>query len=638
MSKPHLTRRLISISLAGICLSVLSHCSKKEEQAVIDNTEEVLAYYKSKPDFFQFKTMDDLPRDLVWVDNMDLPDIGSPNAKKGGTVFGAIDAFPATLRTVGPDANGSFRNYLLDETTVSLAILHPNVRNKFVPGLAKQWSVDVKNKTVYIKLDPDARWSDGEKVTSDDFVFSFFFHQSSYIQQPWYNNWYGTKYTGIIKYDDHTLAIKVKDGKPDLDAMALGVSPVPQHFYKELGKDYTQRYQWRFIPTTGAYVVKEEDIKKGRSIALTRLKDWWAKDKKYFKNRYNVDRVELQVVNDTTKAFELFKKGELNGFNVTLAEYWYLKLPDTDPDVQKGYINKTVFYNDRPRPTYGLWINTAHPLLDNKDIRTGINYATNFELVIEKLFRGDYMRMRTTSDGYGEFSHPSMRARVFSVDKARESFAKAGFTQSGSDGILVNAQGQRLSFNVSTGYDHFKDMLAILKEEARKCGLELTIEILDGTTAWRKVQEKNHDIAFTAFGTFVEMYPRYWETWHSKNAGKPQTNNLCNLNVPAMDKLIDQYDASDDAELMKRLAHQMEEMIADEACFVPGFVMPFYRSAYWRWVQYPDDFNVMTSETAGEWWMSWIDEDIKRETLEARQSGRTFPPQVRVFDQYKPKP
>jgi len=110
------------------------------------------------------------------------------------------------------------------------------------------------------------------------------------------------------------------------------------------------------------------------------------------------------------------------------------------------------------------------------------------------------------------------------------------------------------------------------------------------------------------------------------------------LKLPELDKLIDQYDASDDVELMRRLAHQMEEIITDEACFVPGFVMPFYRSANWRWVQYPEDYNVMTSESAGEWWLSWIDDDLKRETLEARQSGKTFSPQVRVFDQYKPKP
>lgn len=635
MNKIPLPFRPLAAACSFLLAMVLGQCSSQEKQAEQDITAEKEAYYKSKPDFFIFATPADLPANLTWIDGSDLPEIGSENAKKGGIAYSAIDAFPATLRTTGPDANGSFRNYLLDEVMIGLAMPHPNVRNKYMPGLAKQWAVDPGKTTVYIKLDPDARWSDGEKVNVDDFFFTFFFYQSAYIKQPWYNNWYGTKYTGIVKYDDETMAIKVKDNRPDLDAMALGINPVPEHFYKEFGADFPERYQWRFVPTTGAYVVQDQDIKKGRSIALTRLQAWWARDKKFYKNRYNYDRVEFQIVADTAKAFEIFKKGDLNAFNVTLADYWYLKLPDSDPDVQKGYIQKSTFYNDRPRPPYGFWINRARPLLDNKDIRVGINYATNFDLVIEKYFRGDYTRMRTNSDGFGEFTNPTLKARPFSVEKAREEFAKAGFTQSGPDGILTNGQGQRLSFTVTTGYDNFKDMLAILKEEARKCGLELNIEVQDTTTAWRKIQEKNHDIAFAAFGTFVEMYPRYWENWHSVNANKPQTNNLCNYGNPEADKLIETYDASSDAGQMKEIAHKLEEMIAEDGCFVPGFVIPFYRSAYWRWIKFPEDFNVMTSETAGEFWLAWIDEEAKKETLEARKTGKTFPPEIKVYDKYR---
>ena len=40
--------------------------------------------------FFQFRTPADLPADLEWQDGQDLPDLGSPEAKKGGTLYGAI--------------------------------------------------------------------------------------------------------------------------------------------------------------------------------------------------------------------------------------------------------------------------------------------------------------------------------------------------------------------------------------------------------------------------------------------------------------------------------------------------------------------------------------------------------------------
>jgi microcin C transport system substrate-binding protein len=357
------------------------------------------------------------------------------------------------------------------------------------------------------------------------------------------------------------------------------------------------------------------------------------------------------VIRDTPKVFEAFKRGDIDQFELNLAEYWYEKLPDDDPDVQKGYIYKTVFYNQRPRPTYGLWINTSRPLLDNRDIRVGIGYATNWQLVIDKFFRGDYQRLQTSSDGYGEFSHPTLKARPFDINKALEHFARAGFSQRGPDGILVNNQGQRLSFTLSTGYESLKDVLTILKEEAAKAGLEFRLEVLDSTAGWKKVQEKKHDIHFSAFNVSLEMYPRFWETYHSDNAYddafledgsvnpdrklKAQTNNLEALAIWEMDQMIDQYRASDSKEEMIELAHKMTELHHEHASFVPGFYQPFYRLGYWRWIRYPEFFNHKYSNGAGELFIHWIDPDIKKETLEAKKEGKSFEPQIRVYDRFK---
>ncbi|MDZ7685109.1 MAG: extracellular solute-binding protein [Gammaproteobacteria bacterium] len=579
-----------------------------------------------------------------------MPELGSPDAEKGGTTYGALSDFPRTLRVVGPDSNGSFRPYLLDNNMISLAQRHPDEFD-FYPGTAEAWAVDRENKTVYVKLDPDARWSDGEPLTTDDFMFMFYFYQSEYIVAPWYNNWFGTQYTNITKYDDHTFSVSVPQAKPDMDNRVLQLSGAPEHFYQELGDDYVERYQWRFVPTTGAYAIKDENIRKGRSIALTRVEDWWAKDDRFFKNRFNVDRIQLNVIRETPKRFESFKRGDLDQFGLNLAEYWYDKLPNDDPDVQAGYIHKSVFYNQRPRPTYGLWINTSKPLLANRDIRVGINHASNWQLVIERFFRGDFKRMKTSSDGYDESSHPTLEAREFDIEKALESFAKAGFTERGPNGILVNDEGQRLSFTLSTGYESMKDVLTILKQEAAKAGLELRLEVLDGTAGWKKVQEKKHDIHFAAFGVSLEMYPRFWETYHSDNAYddafledgsinpdrsiKTQTNNLEVLAIPEMDQMIDQYRTSSSKEEMIELAHEMTELHHEHASFVPGFVNPFYRVGYWRWVRYPDFFNHKYSSGPTQLHVHWIDTEMKAETKEAMDEGQTFEPQINVYDRFK---
>ncbi|MEZ5276014.1 MAG: extracellular solute-binding protein [Opitutaceae bacterium] len=609
------------------------------------------------PRFFRFATPEDIPAGLVWEDGSDLPEIGSPKAIKGGTRYQALQDFPRTLRRIGPDSNGGFRPYILDDVVMQFARRHPNDTSigpdgfRYIPGIAESWASDKANKTVYVKINPAARWSDGPPITADDMMFTFFFYQSSYIKAPWYNNFYNRNYSNITKYDDLTFSITLREAKPDFASRVLELEPQPRHFYREMGEDFAERYQWRFVPTSGAYVVRDEDIKKGRSIALTRLKDWWAKDLKSWRYRYNYDRIHFSVIRDTAKMFETFRKGELDAFGLNLAEFWYDKLPNDDPLVANGYVKKATFYNDTPRPTYGLWMNESRPFLDNRDVRVGIQYATNWDLVIEKFYRGDYTRMRTTSDGYGEFTSSTIEPRGYSVDKALESFAKAGFTKRDTDGVLLNAEGQRLSFTLTTGYEALKDILTILREEALKAGLEFRLEVLDGTAAWKKVQEKNHDIQFSAFGVSPEMYPRYWETYHSVNAydraflpdgtvnparkPKTQTNNLQSIADTRLDRLIEKYRASEDVEEMKRLAFEMEEILYEDASFSPGFVAPFYRVGYWRWIHWPDDFNVKISQSAGEYFLDWMNVEEKKETLDARRKDEKFPVEIKVYDQYK---
>ena len=599
------------------------------------------------PNFFQFKSLEDLPADLAWEDGSDLPEIGSPKATKGGTSYGTIQDFPRTLRTIGPDSNGSFRTFLLDDVAVLIAHRHPNIDEigpngfRYIAGLAKEWAIDKASQTVYIRIDPKARWSDGEPITSDDFLFKFFFMHSSYIKAPWYNNFYNRFFSGITKYDDLTFSVRVSVDKPNFATYVLEDIPIPEHFYGELGDDFPERYQWRFAPTTAAYTLKDEDIRKGESVTFTRLEDWWAKDKRNFRYRYNYDKRHIRVVRDVAKSFEMFKKGELDAASLTLAEYWYDKLPDDDPLVEKGLVQKAVFYNQRPRPPYAMWINRDKPLLNERNIRLGIQYASNWQLVIDKYFRGDYQRLNHTAIGYGPFTHPGIKAREFSVDKALEYFAKAGFKERGPDGILVNDAGAKLSVSLTTGYTTLKDALTIIKEEAAKAGLEFRLQIMDNTAGFKLALEKQHEIHFMAWGYGAEMYPRYWETFHSVNAYNPdgsiktQTNNLNSMNIPELDDLIDAYRASTDSNEMIKMAHNMEEMIHNDASVVPAFQIPFYRIGYWRWRQYPDDFNLMISESSSEFALSWMDVEEKRRTLRALRSDETFEKSINVYDQYK---
>ncbi len=635
-------RRADNLLILTLAAAVLAGCGgKKEEPATeSDNSAEVEAWYRAHPEFFVFKKPDDLPAGLKWENGMDLPEIGSPEAKKGGTLNAFMDDFPRTLRTVGPDSNGSFRAYITD-TAMNYAQQHPNVGGYF-PGLAKEWAIDREHHTVYIRLNPAARWSDGVPVTMDDVFFAFYYFQSPYNNAPWYQDFYTVQYKSITRYDDQTFAITIAESKPDFESYALELGPEPRHFYKGFGKDYVSAYQWKFRPTTGAYIIRDEDIRKGSSITLTRNKDWWAKDLEFWRYRFNPDKLRIEVIRDVDKAFETFARGDLDMFGMNLAKYNYEKLPDLSPLVQKGYIHKVIFRNDIPRSGFGIWMNASKPLLDDVNIRKGLQHAMNWDLVLSEFFRGDWAREQTVADGYGDLTNPDIKAPGYSVVEADESFAKAGFTKRGPDGILMNAGGERLSFNLSTGYSTLADVLTILEREARKAGVELKLEVLDATAGFKKVQEKTHELALTGFSiSATEKYPRFWESWHGVNAYekdgslKVQTNNLTSTNIPEMNELIDKYRVSESHEEKVQLARRIEQIIHDSAAYIPGAYRPDYRLAFWRWIRWPADFNVKKSETASDYYLHWIDQELRRGTLDALKSGATFPPVIKTYDQYK---
>ena len=121
-----------------------------------------------KPEYFTFATIQDVPGDLKWEDGMSEPEIGDAQAKKGGTMRNYIMSFPPTLRVLGENSNSSFRGYHYDDMEMGLITLHPDT-GRVIPAIAKEWAISADNRTVYYRIDPEARFSNGDPIEADDF-------------------------------------------------------------------------------------------------------------------------------------------------------------------------------------------------------------------------------------------------------------------------------------------------------------------------------------------------------------------------------------------------------------------------------------------------------------------------------------
>ncbi len=587
-----------------------------------------------------------LPQGLEWLSNNNEPLFASQDAIRGGTLRTFMASFPQTLRSVGPDANSGLRHYFMDGVP-KLAQRHPNT-GKWIPQLATDWAFSEDNKTVYFKLDPNATWSDGEKITADDYLFMLTYYRSKDIVDPWYNDFFSTSIVDVIKVDEYTIAVETAVEQSQDALMVLinmpsnGFQPRPQHYFageKDTNNDgmvdnFVRKYNFKSEPTAGPYYL--DKVKKGKSVTFKHVGEkWWGYSNRYYQNRYNVDKVRITVIRDFDIALKHFEKGKLDYFDLVLPEYWHGK---SDSQAFKdGYIQKFWGFNQVPQGAGGLWINTAQPLLDDINVRKGIMHATDYDGMIKNIMRGDYSRKpHGLGFGHGQYDKPTNKAPEFDPQLAAEHFAKAGFDTLGPDGIRINKQGQRLSFAITYGYNAWTPRIAFLREQAKLAGLDFTLNLVDGSSAFKYILEKKHQLAFQNMGS--GEIPSYWEYLHSDNANKPQTNAHTNYSSPELDKLIEAYDAEFDQDKRYQLSHQIQDYVTQANIIVPGYMVPYSRAAHWRWVQYPE--NPMTKQTESifhpmDIGSFWIDPSLKKETQASMKSDKTYTPVSFVDDRFK---
>ena len=486
---------------------------------------------------------------------------------------------------------------------------------------------------MYFKLNPAARWSDGVPVTADDFAYTLDFMRSKYIVAPWYNDYYTNEIEKVVIYDDQTLAVVGTRPQPDLH-LKLSLGPIPRHFFGELGEDFIRRYNWAVVPNTGPYQI--DKFKKGRYVRFSRKPGWWGENLKYFKHRFNVDRVIYKVIRDTDLQWEYFKKARLDVYPATSPKYWHIK--SKTAVVEKGYVHKIWFANDTPQPALGLYLNLDRPIFKDPNLRYAFAHAMNVEKVISDVLRNDFFRLENGYVGYGRYSNTSIKARRYDIEKVRAYMQASGWKR-GPDGIWTK-NGRRFSVEVVYYVDDHTPRLVVLKEEARKAGIELRLLKLDPAAAFKKILEKRHDVSWSGWST--DLRPHFWEFWHSINAHKGQTNNITNTDDPELDRLIDAYRNSLDEEERIALSLKIQQKVFDIGAYVPTYMVPYFREMYWRWWRFPSTpatrtseslFSPFDSSTGG---LFWYDPGLYAETRKAMDSGRAFAPVEIIDNTYKP--
>lgn len=575
---------------------------------------------------------EELPPGLAWQTGMDEPDVGDPRAVKGGRVRLWINTpFPGTLRAFGPGSQNFFNYSAIDNVWIPLVGLHPETFRP-IPGLADRWAVSQDGRTVFYHLDPKATYSDGRPVRAEDFLLNICLRTSNEARDPFWSTAFRSNYDQITVYGDSVIALTAPSPRPLLPHMAcVDFHPAHPGFYHDFNAIFLERYQWKAPPNTGGYVVVPGNIRMGERITLARVKDWWARDRKYYRHSCNADQVEHVFVEMERKAVEMFRRGDLDMMNVRKPDVWEGALEV--PEVHRGYIDKYRLEAAYACPPYGFYLNCSDRMVGNLDIRKGLAHAVNMDMVIDSLFRGSMRRLGSYMEGYGDLTLP-LKAPEYSKKKAMEYFARAGYRTMGEDGVLKNERGERLCLDLTFADSSpmMVNICSMIRQEALKCGLDLRLDSLTYNVASRKVFEKRYQVALWAW-PLKTPFPQLYKTFASDLAydsrGNPvgNTDNIVAVADAELDAALDAERDSPDYAALKTALHHAQKRIHDLCFWIPGWREPYTNIACWRWIRWPDSptrfcspriYNPLESH------LYWVDGEMKKETQDARRNGVSF--------------
>jgi microcin C transport system substrate-binding protein len=546
-----------------------------------------------------------------WETNMDFDLVGDPRALKGGVFRQHILDFPGTLRVLGGPESNTQLNYMIRPMVYeTLLTLHPTTL-AWMPVLATHWQVSPDRMTYRFRLDPNARWSDGQPVVADDVVASWDFVMDKGLQDPSNELVFG-KFKRPVAESKYIVRVESTQlNWRNFLYFAGSLSVLPSHVLKTVdGARYLKEYNFKLLPGSGPYVVNEADIAKGKGVTIRRRNDYWATNYRRNVGLNNFNEVREIVVRDNNLAFEMFKRGDLDLYFVGISRQWVEEL--NFDRVQQGLIQKRKIYNDAPSGTAGLAFNTRRQPWDDIRVRQAFSHLMNRDLLIEKLFYKEYVPQNTYFGGV--YANPNNPKMPYDPKRALELLQAAGWNPGGPQGQLTRG-GQPLTMELLYSDKQSEPWLTIFQEDLRRVGVGLNLRLVTPETFFSLLMQRRFDVAYMAWGGLV--FPNPETQWHSALADVPNNNNLTGFKDQRVDALLPVYDREFNQQKRVGIIREIDGILANAHHYALGWDAPFHRIAYWNKFGHPDGYVTRVGDQGdivSMWWrVNYWREYAKRE-------------------------
>jgi microcin C transport system substrate-binding protein len=535
-----------------------------------------------------------------WETNTDFDFIGDPHAVKGGVFRDDVPDFPGTLRLEGPEANTVFNQEVAGTAYESLLTLHPTTL-KYIPSLASHWQISPDKLTYRFRINPNARFSDGAPVTSEDVVASYDFRMDKTLQAPMNELIYG-KLNRPVAESKYIVRVQSKELNWRTFLYFSGMAILPAHILNTVNGDkYLKEYNFKILPGTGPYTVLDSDVVKGDSITVRRRKDYWAEKARANVGMNNFDELHFVVVRDDNLAFEKFKKGELDVFQVSRARQW---VEDLDFDnIQRGLVQKRKVYNNYPQGVEGLALNTRVAPLDDIRVRKALALLLDRRELLEKIMFNQYVPL-TSYNPNTPYENPDNPKNQYNPEMALKLLSDAGWSSHDTQGRLTKG-GNPLQIEVLYTTKTFEPHLTVYQEDLRKVGITLNLRLITPETQFQMVNERHFQMAIMAWTG--QIFPDLESQWHSTLADVNNTNNITGFKNARVDEILAAYDKMFDVQDRIRAVREMDGILANAYEYILLWDAPYTRIIYWNKFGTPPGYVTRTGDYYGIYQLWWAD-------------------------------
>ena len=294
---------------------------------------------------------------------------------------------------------------------------HPETAQP-IPALAESWEPNSDNSAFTFHL-RDAKWSNGEPVTAQDFVYSLrrglapeFAARTAYLAYyikgaQAYNEGTGkAEDVGVTAVDDRTVKFTLAQPVPFFPGLVAHqfFRPVPRKAIEAYGQAWTQP---EHIVTSGAFTLKT--WKPYNKLVYVRNPQYWDAA------NVRLESITFYPVEDATTMMNLYKAGEVDAL--------YNHIP---PAAWIDHLRRTVDLMDRPECAIDYYmLNTTRPPMDDVRVRKAFNMS------IDKVGLAAYERTikpLTAFSPEGIFpGYPQPVGDPFDPLRAKRLLAEAGY-------------------------------------------------------------------------------------------------------------------------------------------------------------------------------------------------------------------